>query len=660
MNTPAVVQVSVLNTKQDYFDYWLGEHPATIGARVWVPFRNKRRLGLIISQKPTTQAHAKLKPLTQVLDETPIITSELLQLCQFISQYYHASLAEVFTLTLPKLYRQGRAMINTTHLDNTPLQVCNQGLSLHPEQQHAVDTIRGQLNQYACYLLYGVTGSGKTEVYLQLVESVLARGRQVLILVPEIGLTPQLLARFQTRFNCPIGVLHSHLTDLARTTTWQAAKDERLAIIIGTRTALFTPMPHLGLIIIDEEHDASLKQMDGVRYSARDAALTRAAFHNIPILLGSATPSLESLHNVQLRKYQQLNLTHKALNQEPLHIQLLDIRNQSLQHGLAAGTLQLIKDSLLKQEHVLIFINRRGFAPVLLCHACGWIADCSACDSHLTLHQRKQHLLCHHCGRQHAIPTQCKCCSGNQLVPVGAGTQRVHQALAEQFPEASLLRFDRDEIKNARTLEQQLAKIQTDKAQILIGTQMLAKGHHFPNLALVVILDIDAGFYNQDFRALERLGQLITQVAGRAGRANKPGRVLIQTHLPQHPLLLQLVQNGYNAFSEQLLTARQEALWPPFSFLALLRAHGKDPDALYAFLNDIKAGIPSHHTTIALGPAPAPMARKAGNHHLQLLLKATSRRALNQSLLHIREHLAQTPSKRAIRWSIDRDPADLS
>ncbi len=651
------LQVSVFNTKHHFFDYWQGEHPVDIGARVWVPFRHGKRLGLVISHQPSEHQPSKLKAIAEVIDDAPLMSLELLQFCQFISEYYHATLAEVLTLALPKFYRQGRTVINTQDLA-IPNTTTYPPLPLNSEQQHALDTIRQELNRYQCFLLHGVTGSGKTEVYLQLVSEVLALKRQVLILVPEIGLTPQLLDRVQARFQLPIGVVHSHLTDRARAITWQAANDGRLSIIIGTRTALFTPLPNLGLIIVDEEHDASLKQMDGVRFSARDAALLRAKAHQIPIVLGSATPSLESLHNVALQKYYPLKLTQKALNQHPLHIQLIDIRNQPLQHGLASATLQSIAGVISQQQQVLIFINRRGFAPVLLCHACGWMADCAACDSHFTLHKRKHMLLCHHCGQQQTIPSNCKHCQSTELVPVGAGTQRVQQAIAEHFPTANLLRFDRDVIKTSRALEQQLEHIRTEQAQIVIGTQMLAKGHHFPQLALVVILDIDAGFYNQDFRATERLGQLITQVAGRAGRADIPGRVLIQTHLPEHPLLNQLVQSGFNAFSEHLLELRKQAVWPPFSFLALLRAHGKDPDALIAFLTEAKAVLTDHLQ--ALGPAPAPMARKASYYHMQLLLKANSRAALHANLINLRQFLAQTPSKRGIRWSIDRDPVDLS
>ncbi|OYV55171.1 MAG: primosomal protein N' [Legionella sp. 21-45-4] len=336
--------------------------------------------------------------------------------------------------------------------------------------------------------------------------------------------------------------MHSHLTDTERLHTWQAARDNRIQIVIGTRTALFTPMPELGLIIIDEEHDVSFKQMEGVRYSARDSALVRAHSHQIPIVLGSATPSLETLHNCLTQKYTQLHLTQKALNQLPHCVQLVDIRNQTLAHGLAKTTQEVIAKTLENKQQVLIFINRRGFAPVLLCHECGWIADCHACDSHLTLHRKNHTLLCHHCGQKQTMPTHCTLCQSTDLVPVGAGTQRIQQGLSRQYPHVPLLRIDRDHIKTTEALHTALNLIHKGTPQLIIGTQMLAKGHHFPNLGLVVILDTDAGFYNQDFRALERLGQLIVQVSGRTGREQTQGQVLIQTHLPQHPLLNQLIR----------------------------------------------------------------------------------------------------------------------
>ena len=532
-------------------------------------------------------------------------------------------------------------------------------LHLNSDQDFAVQTISANLESYRCFLLQGVTGSGKTEVYLHVIAKVLAAGRQVLVLVPEIGLTPQLLARFRERFSEPMAVIHSSLNDTERQLAWQWAQEEEVKLVIGTRAAIFTPMPALGLIVIDEEHDASLKQMDGVRYFARDTALMRAHLRHIPIILGSATPSLESLHNCTINKYTRLRLSQKALNSKPLHYQILDIRNQLLQHGLASSTLAIIKDHLEQKNQVLVFINRRGFAPVLLCHQCGWMADCRACDAHLTMHRSQGRLICHHCGLTQPIPTHCHSCQSRELLPVGAGTQRVHEYLSTAFPSIPIVRVDRDAVSKKQALDACLAQINEGTAQLIVGTQMLAKGHHFPRLTLVVVLDADNGFHNQDFRALERLGQLLTQVAGRAGRAEFPGQVVIQTHVPQHPLLNLLVQQGYDAFAESLLTTRQQAELPPYHFLTVIRAQDKALPKLLHFLHAIKKQLHAADMHV-LGPAPAPLARKAGLHRMQLLVKSPSRKKLNAALTQVREWITINKMGNALRWNIDVDPMDLS
>jgi primosomal protein N' (replication factor Y) (superfamily II helicase) len=532
-------------------------------------------------------------------------------------------------------------------------------LALNPEQAVAVTAIIEQLYHYQCFLLQGVTGSGKTEVYLQVIAKVLAQEKQVLVLVPEIGLTPQLVARFTARFKQPIAVIHSNLNESERQIAWQLAKENKVKLIIGTRAAIFTPMPALGLIVIDEEHDASLKQMEGVRYSARDTALMRAHLANVPIILGSATPSLESMHNGKLNKYRLLRLTHKALSTTPLHYQLIDLRAQNLQHGLAISTLQVIREHLLKQNQVLVFINRRGFAPVLLCHQCGWMVDCRACDSHLTLHKQMGQMICHHCGLVERTPNYCRSCQSRELIPVGAGTQRVHEFLSTYFPDTEVVRIDRDAVRKKNSLDEHLDKIHRGEAQLIVGTQMLAKGHHFPRLSLVVVLDADAGLYNQDFRALEHLGQLLTQVSGRAGRAEQVGQVLIQTHLPNHPLLNLLIQQGYDEFADALLTTRQQAQLPPFHYLAVIRAQGKISRSVLKFLHATKDQIQTHPLTV-LGPAPAPMPRKANQYRMQLLIKSPSRKILKSSLTQLREWLTNNKVSNGVRWNVDVDPMDLS
>lgn len=654
----AVLHISIPGTVHDFFDYQAPEHLIPIiGARVRVPFRNKECIGIIVGHDTTQNPSYKLKSILSMLDDAPLISPELLALCKWVSMYYHAPLAQVLALALPKKIRLGDPLklkpIPAITREEEP------ALHLNAEQTHAVNMIRNDLFNYHPYLLHGVTGSGKTEVYLHIISTLLAANKQVLMLVPEIGLTPQLLDRVTKRFNVPMAVIHSHITDTKRAHAWQLAQNNTLKLIIGTRAALFTPMPTLGLIIVDEEHDPSLKQMDGVRYSARDTALIRAFQRNIPIILGSATPSLESLHNVALKKFTPLHLTHKALNQTPLHYQLIDIRNQPLEHGLSRPTLEIIKTHLDQNNQVLVFINRRGFAPVLLCHACGWIADCPACDSHLTLHRQKNQLKCHHCGSITPIKQTCDRCKSHDLVPVGAGTQRIHAYLSEIFPDISITRIDRDEVRSTKNLHARLDDITSGKAQLIVGTQMLAKGHHFPALSLVVVLDTDAGFYNHDFRALERLGQLITQVAGRAGRADNPGQVIIQTHLPQHPLLNLLIQEGYESFSKTLLSLREKASLPPYTYLALIRAHGKTMNDLLRFLNGIKNEM-AHSPVDVLGPAPSPLARKAFQYHMQLLIKANTRKALHQAINTLKQSIAVSKINKGITFALDIDPIELS
>ncbi|KTC88054.1 primosomal protein N' (replication factor Y) [Legionella drozanskii LLAP-1] len=719
-------KICIPHTNRDYFDYQAEHLNPSIGARVWVPFRNKTRLGIVIGQHSSEDERTELKSISTVIDDQPLISETLLHLCQWVSSYYQSPLSEVIPLALPKKYRLGakrelptcdyyellapqetaqkslapRAkkqlalidclnqqgslsksalmkegfsqsqlnallalnLISITQkiaLPEQPSPPSDAPLALNEEQAFALHKLTEHLQDYHCFLLQGVTGSGKTEVYLQLITQVLDQGRQVLILVPEIGLTPQLLARFTARFSEPMVVIHSNLNETERQVAWQLANDNLVKLVIGTRTAVFTPMPSLGLIIIDEEHDASLKQMDGVRYSARDTALMRAYLAKIPIVLGSATPSLESMHNCVLNKYTLLRLNQKALATSPLRYQLLDIRNVNLQQGLATKSLTLIAEHLAQGNQVLVFINRRGFAPVLLCHHCGWMADCQACDSHLTLHRKLGRLVCHHCGIIKKIPSQCRSCHNTELLPIGAGTQRVHEFLQTYFPDTNILRIDRDEVRKKNELDHHLERINKGEAQLIVGTQMLAKGHHFPRLTLVVVLDTDAGFYNQDFRALERLGQLLTQVSGRAGRAQHAGQVLIQTHIPNHPLLNLLIQQGYDAFAKALLAMRQHAELPPYHFLAVIRAQDKLPSKVLHFLHTSKEQLETEGIRV-LGPAPAPLARKADQHRMQLLVKSSSRKVLHHALTKLRLWLTMNKLSNNVRWNVDIDPMDLS
>ena len=533
---------------------------------------------------------------------------------------------------------------------------------LNQAQQQAVTQILAAKDQYQAFLLDGVTGSGKTEVYLRMIESILAANQQALVLVPEIGLTPQLMSRFQRRFHgTRIAILHSGLNEQERLQGWLGAARGHAGIIIGTRSALLTPLAQPGIIIVDEEHDLSFKQQEGFRYSARDLAVVRARHLNIPVILGSATPALESLYNCDQQRFTRLHLPERAGTAKPPEFRLLDVRSQKLEHGLSSQLLSHIQSHLDAGGQVLLFINRRGFAPVLMCHACGWHARCQRCDAHMTVHQHTRRLRCHHCGSERPLPHHCPECAGTEMLQMGYGTERVEQALKAHFPATPILRIDRDTTRRKGAMQAMLDQINKGEPQILVGTQMLAKGHHFPKLTLVGLLDADYGLFSADFRAAERLGQLILQVAGRAGRAERQGEVFVQTHHPESPLLQSLLTHDYECFAKALLAERQAARLPPFSHLALLRAEAVDPQAPLRFLEDARTGVANLNGAGVeiYGPFPAPMERRAGRSRAQLLLQSNSRSTLQQILTPWLQRLETLKSSRKVRWSIDVDPLEM-
>ena len=534
------------------------------------------------------------------------------------------------------------------------------GPTLNSEQQAAVTQVLAARKHFTAFLLQGVTGSGKTEVYLSILQKLLAAGQQALVLVPEIGLTPQTVHRFRERLGLTIGVLHSGLTDQQRLQTWLAAKNGDVQIIIGTRSAIFTPFANLQAIVIDESHDISFKQWEGFKYHARDLAVRRAQLEDIPIVMGSATPSLQSLHNVQHGRFQLLTLAQRAGTAQANRFKLIDMRQQPVQEGLAHTVLQTMQQHLAQGNQILIFLNRRGYAPIVMCHQCGWLAECNRCHTPLTLHQQAQHLQCHHCGKTQTVPQQCPECQHAPLANVGVGTERVEQFLQQRFKDKTIARIDRDATRKKGSLEHKLDAIQSGASQILIGTQMLAKGHHFPNVTLVVVLNIDAGLYSADYAASERMAQLLLQVAGRAGRAAKAGEVLLQTYHPDHPLLQLLIQQGYNAFAKQALQERAQTQLPPYYYFALLRAEAVDNNAVKIFLGEVKHLLQQHDTKVQLlGPLPAPIEKRVGRFRWQLLLSAATRSALHQLLKQSLPTIGTLKSSRRVRWSIDVDPVDM-
>jgi len=665
MNNPlTILRIAIASPLRNSFDYlppqdWDGK-ALKPWVRIKVPFGHRTTVGILLEVGSATQIDkGKLKPVIEILDKEPLLPSTLMQLNFWASDYYHHSIGEVMLNTLPKLLQDGKRAELKDAKHNLAKTEKTQPIQLNKDQQQAVDTINNNKG-FKVFLLDGVTGSGKTEVYLQVIAEIINAGKQALVLVPEIGLTPQTVARFQNRFDVDIAVMHSRLTPRERLNAWLMAKQGTAKIIIGTRSAIFVPLANPGIIILDEEHDLSFRQQSGLRYSARDLATVRGKLENTPIILGSATPSLESLRNAKSKRYTRLQLPERAgIAIHPTY-NLIDMRNQKLIEGLSEKLIQKIENHLQQHGQILIFINRRGYSPTLLCHNCGLVIECNRCDARMTLHQKPHYLHCHHCGATKPIPKICPECNNDQLVPLGLGTERVEETLKDIVPDATLLRIDRDTVRSRDDMHKMLEKIHNNQCQILIGTQMLAKGHHFPNVTMVAILNADNGLLSSDFRAEEYTAQLMMQVAGRAGRAEKPGEVYIQTYNPHHPLLLQLINFGYHSFAMENLIERQKANLPPFSYFALFRAEDKNASKALEFLEQLKDKTNTLVKTNIklLGPIPAPMQRKAGYYRAQLLISSKNRNSLHDLLEPLVQYI-ETLKTTTLRWSLDIDPMDM-
>jgi primosomal protein N' (replication factor Y) len=667
----------------------------------------------------------KLKSALAILDSEPILDPVTFDLLRWAAEYYHHPLGEVFAAALPASLRAGQPALHKTqwwavselgqlelsssgrrapqqrallawlvargratadevgeHFKPAPWRTVKDRrwvalqetapepsmtmesrpseVALTEAQAECVAAILAAAASFSAHLLYGVTGSGKTEVYLRVIAAAIARGGQALVLVPEIALTPQLVDRFRSRFSSGVVAVHSGLTGVERRDAWRDAHAGQARIIIGTRSAVFTSMPNLALIVVDEEHDGSYKQQEGFRYSARDLAVLRARSADVPIVLGSATPSLETLENAATGRYAKHVLPQRPGAARAPHIRLVDLRKHAADQGLSTPAIQAMEQHLGAGGQIIVFLNRRGYAPSLFCNACGWVAPCAHCDARMTLHRRAQQLRCHHCGAHGAIPAVCGNC-GQPLHPVGQGTERVEETLLRLFPLAPLARLDRDTAAARGAVQTVLDRVHSGEARILVGTQMLTKGHHFPEVSLVVILNADQGLFAGDFRATERLAQTITQVAGRAGRGAKSGEVLIQTEFPEHPLLNRLLTEGYDGFASSALDERREAGWPPFSRLALLRAEAKDSAGLEKFLQTaMGAGRPLHDATVkVLGPASALIARRADHYRAHLLVETASRSTLQRFLKNWLPLVETLPGPPGLRWSIDVDPLEV-
>lgn len=542
----------------------------------------------------------------------------------------------------------------------------NHTVSLNKNQQQALAAI-GAANEFDCLLLDGVTGSGKTEVYMRAMERTLAAGKQCLLLVPEIGLTPQAVTRFTQRFSCPIVLLHSGLSNRERLLAWRDARQGRAGIVIGTRSAVFTPLARPGLIVVDEEHDSSFKQQDGFRYSARDFAIKRAQQERLPIILGSATPSLESLNNALEARYKHVKLPERAGTAEPASMQIIGIERESLDHGFSETMLVKMEKHLAAGNQVLVFINRRGYAPVMQCQSCAWVAECDNCIAQFTVHSRPAGLRCHHCGSSRALPRQCPQCHSSRLETLGLGTQKLELFLERKFPNTPVLRIDRDSMRSKSSFDDMIRTVEAGEPCILVGTQMLAKGHHFTDVTLVAVLDADLGLFSADFRGQEHMAQTIVQVAGRAGRGEKRGEVAIQSRHGSHPTLQNLVNLSYGDFAAQLLQERKQGQMPPFSHLALLQIESNQSATAAKFaeqiltqalsITDREAGL--SRDIQMLGPMPAPMEKRAGRFRWHLLLKSNKRSALQVLLAQLSQAVEGMKLPQATRWNLDIDPLEL-
>ena len=709
----------------DYLPIEDSDRFPAIGSRLLIPLGSRQVVGIVSEILGSTAVDpTKLKRASAYLDEAALISPNVLELLRWTADYYQHPPGETLILGLSPRERRGepsastqedgfsltlrgeglsdtalsraprqqaliaqlrsgpktrselrsagfkpenfralvsRALIEPVALDANNAWISKTPLSANSEQSSAIAAITTSLGIFGCYLLEGVTGSGKTEVYLQAIAAALARQEQTLVIIPEIGLTPQLVQRFKERFDAPIVTLHSGLGNAERDRNWQAARTGQAAIIIGTRSAVFAPLLTLGLIIVDEEHDISLNQQDGLRYSARDVAVKRAQLSDCPIVLGSATPSLESMANASNGRYRSHQLTQRAAGANPPTKRLVDIRGLALRAGLSPQLEAKMAEVLSRDEQVLLFLNRRGFAPTLLCHDCGWTAECQNCDARQTLHKKPPRVQCHHCGQKNPLPKRCPNCNGHRLVASGLGTEQTEQALRNDFPEVAVHRVDSDSMSGRDAMAKFAETVEAASACIMLGTQLLAKGHHFPKVTCVGVLDADSLLMSPDFRGEERLAQLLTQVGGRAGRAKRAGEVLIQTRHPEHPVMQAVLEQPWSVLSAQLLYSRQAQRLPPHGALAALRCDSATPDSGLEFLLTLMTAYQGSTTDPSIrlvGPLSAPMARRAGLYRSHIVIAGGQRSRVHASVKNLVALASEQRPPKGLRWFVDIDPSE--
>ncbi|MBE8189436.1 MAG: primosomal protein N' [Candidatus Thioglobus sp.] len=653
---PPIIEVAIPVPLMRTFDYLCNQKVAA-GVRVKVPFGTKKVIGIVINNK-TKSAFKKLKSVDEILDKSPILDKSMLDFLFWAAKYYHHPIGEVLHSALPKNLRLGKqAIIKKTV--SLPDKISQPDFKINPEQADAIKQISSKQGAYHGFLLHGVTGSGKTEVYLQITQKMLKKGKQVLVLVPEIGLTPQMISRFESRLKTKIVTIHSQRNETQKLDAYLLAKNGAAGVVLGTRSAIFAPMPNLGMIIIDEEHDGSFKQQSSFRYSARDLSFIRARQANVPLILGTATPSLETLKNVLDGKISRLKLTQRASGVSLPKISLIDMKT-NVSGLLSAELIAKIRQYLDQSKQVMLFINRRGYAPIYFCKECGYKAMCGHCDSTMIYHQSINRLKCHHCGAEKMPPATCPDCTQSSLEALGYGTQRLEETLNSHFANTPIIRIDRDTTRQKKAFAQHLEQINKGEACIIIGTQMLAKGHDFANLAMVGILDTDAGLLSLDFRATERLAQLLIQVSGRAGRNTKQGEVVIQTRFCEHPIFNFVLSNRYTQFANNLLKQRMSSALPPFSHQALLCANSKNKQNAQDFLDEACALLKNItvETVEIWGPVASVIEKKSDYYYFNLYLQSGNRSALHQLLSTFGQHIESLKLKNKVRWYLDIDPIE--
>lgn len=652
----SIIEVAIPVPLNKTFDYQCDDKIA-VGVRVKVPFGKKMVVGIALKSKEKSEFD-KLKSVEKVLDDVPILDTPILDFLFWSAKYYHHPIGEVISAALPKNLRLGKPAVIKKAVD-LPTKISQPDFDINDEQAQAIHTILKADNDYYGFLLHGVTGSGKTEVYLHIAQTILEKGRQVLVLVPEIGLTPQMIARFESRLKTRVVAIHSQLNETQKSDAYLLAKNSEAGVVLGTRSAIFAPMPNLGLIIIDEEHDGSFKQQSGFRYCGRNLSFIRAKQAKIPLILGTATPSLETLKNVMDKKITRLRLTKRAGNAHLPKVSLIDMRLYA--NGLLSALLiEKIQQYLAKNKQVMLFINRRGYAPIYYCKDCGWKANCNHCDSTMVYHRPINRLKCHHCNDEQMPQHTCPDCKKPSLKVLGYGTQRLEETLISHFANTPIIRIDRDTTRKKKSFTQHLEQINSGEPCIIIGTQMLAKGHDFANLAMVGILDADAGLLSLDFRATEHLAQLLIQVSGRAGRNLEQGEVVIQTRYPENPIFHYVLSNRYTQFANNLLKQRMSSGLPPFSHQALLCANAKNKQNAQDFLNEAanlfkNIKIDDVHIW---GPVANIIEKKSDYYYFNLYLQSQNRAALHQILSTFHQHIDTLKLKNKVRWYLDIDPIE--